>query len=101
MSSLSGSIAIDKDRSETVAQLTTISNRSIIIGQKSDFNNHRKHLRLQNSSSKKTFTWNRPGQRQSRKQTSSSLQLIDAYRFRDKLRMNNTHFSSLRLLHLG
>jgi hypothetical protein len=33
---------------------------------------------------------------QSRKQTSSSLQLIDAYRFRDTLRMNNTHFSSPR-----
>ncbi len=126
MSSLSGSIATDKDRSETIAQLTTpsnsislstTSNRSIIIGQKSDFNNHRKHLRLQNSSSKKTFTLNRPEQRQSfskfvsieqqlnhlfilidqsRKQTSSSLQLIDAYRFRDTLRMNNTHFSSPR-----
>jgi hypothetical protein len=67
MSSLSGSLVTEKDRSETIAQLTTpsnsislstTSNPSIIIGEKKDFP-------IQNSSSKKTFTLNRTGQRQS------------------------------------
>jgi hypothetical protein len=126
MSSLSGSLATEKDRSETMANfitpsnsisLSTTSNRSIIIGEKNNLNNNRKYLPIQNSSSKKTFTLNITGQKQSfskifsvgekfnclfilidklRKQTSSSLQLIDAYRFRDTLRMNNNHFSSPR-----
>jgi len=118
MSSLSGSLATEKDRSETIPSnsisLSTTSNPSIIIGEK---NKNRKYFPIQNSSSKKTFTLNRTGQRQSlskifyfekklnflfnlidksKKQTSSSLQLIDAYRFRDTLRINNTHFSSPR-----
>jgi hypothetical protein len=109
MSSLSGSLVTEKDLSETIAHLTTpsnsmslstTSNRSIIIDKKRNLSVNRKHIPVQNSSSKKTFTLNKTGQRQSssksRKQTSSSLQLIDAYRFRDTLRMNNTHFTSPR-----
>ncbi len=126
MSSLSGSLATEKDRSETITQLitpsnsislSTTSNRSLIMDKKSNLNNNRQHLPAQNNSSKKTFTLNGTGQKQSlskifsfgktfnhlftlidklRKQTSSSLQLIDAYRFRDTLRMNNTHFTSPR-----
>ena len=126
MSSLSGSLATEKDRSETMAHvitpsdsisLSTTSNPSIIITEKNKSQNNRRYLPLQNSSSKKTFTLNRTGPRQSfsrisflpqkfsllflqldksNKQISSSLQLIDAYRFRDTLRMNNTQFSSPR-----
>lgn len=74
MSSLSGSLATEKDRSETIAQLitpsnsmssSTTSNRSLIIDEKSNLNNNRKHLPVQNSSSKKTFTLNGTGQKQS------------------------------------
>ena len=125
MSSLSGSLVTEKDLSETMAHLTTpsnsmslstTSNRSIIIDKKRNGGVDQKHIPVQNSSSKKTFTLNKTGQRQSsskyftfeknfksfilidksRKQTSSSLQLIDAYRFRDTLRMNSTHFTSPR-----
>ncbi|CAF2703002.1 unnamed protein product [Rotaria sp. Silwood2] len=107
MSSLSGSLATEKDRYETIGHITTpsnsislstTSNRSISIDEKNNLNNDQKKFLIQNSSSKKTFTLNRTRQRQSlsksSKQTSSSRQLIDAYRFRDTLRMNNTHFSS-------
>lgn len=61
MSSLSSSLTPEKDRSETIPQLTTpsnsissstTSNPSIIIGDK--FN--RKYFSIKNSSSKKTFT---------------------------------------------
>ncbi|CAF1539186.1 unnamed protein product [Adineta steineri] len=109
MSSLNSSLTTEKDRSETIAHLTTpsdsislstTSNRSIIIDKKNHSNNNQKQLSLQHSSSKKTFTINGNMQRQSfnkfKKSTSSSLQLIDAYRFRDTLRMNNTHFSAPR-----
>jgi hypothetical protein len=74
MSSLSGSLATEKDLSETIAHLTTpsnsislstTSNRSIIINEKRKLSNNRKHVPIQNSSSKKTFTLNRTGQRQS------------------------------------
>jgi hypothetical protein len=70
MSSLNGSLITEKDRSETITHLitpsdsislSTTSNPSIVIGEK----NNRKHLPIQNSSSKKTFTLNRTGQRQS------------------------------------
>ncbi|CAF0875280.1 unnamed protein product [Rotaria sordida] len=109
MSSLSGSLATEKDRCETIGHimtpsnsisLSTTSNRSTSIDEKNTLNNDRKNFSIQNSSSKKTFTLNRTRQRQSlsksNKQTSSSRQLIDAYRFRDTLRMNNNHFSSPR-----
>lgn len=101
MSSLSESLSIDKDRSETIAHLTTpsnsislstTSNPSIIIGEK----NNQKYFPIQNSSSKKTFILNKTNQRQSRKPSSLSPQLIDAYRFRDTLRINDSHFSSPR-----
>ena len=98
MSSLSGSIITEKDRSETMTQLrtpsdslssSTRSNPSIILTEKNKSKTERKSFPIQNSSSKKTFTVNRPGHR-------SSLQLIDAYRFRETLRMNQTQFSSPR-----
>jgi hypothetical protein len=67
MSSLSGSLTTEKDRSETIPSksisLSTTSNPSIIIEEKN--NNNRKYFPIQNSSSKKTFTLNRTGQRQS------------------------------------
>jgi hypothetical protein len=68
MSSLSGSLVTEKDRSETIAQiitptdsisLSTTSNPSIIITEKNKLFNQRKYLPIQNSSSKKTFTLNR------------------------------------------
>ncbi|CAF3340229.1 unnamed protein product [Rotaria sp. Silwood1] len=126
MSSLSGSLVTEKDRCETMGHvmtpsnsisLSTTSNRSISTDEKNNLNNDRKNFSIQNSSSKKTFTLNRTRQKQSlskivsfemkfnclflfigksSKQTSSSRQLIDAYRFRDTLRMNNNHFSSPR-----
>ncbi|CAF0980935.1 unnamed protein product [Rotaria magnacalcarata] len=107
MSSLSGSLATTKDRSEILGNAmtpsnsissATTSNRSISINTKTNLNSDRKNLSTQNSSSKKTITLNRTRQRQSlsksSKQASSSRPLIDAYRFRDTLRINNTHFSS-------
>ena len=128
MSSLSNSLATEKDRSETNAHLmtpsnsvslSTTSNRSIIIDDKNNLNGSQQNLSIQKSSSKKTFTLNstRPKQSlskivclffmenkydhvcmkigKSRKQPSSlSLQLIDAYRFRDTLKLNDTRFSS-------
>ncbi|CAF3284889.1 unnamed protein product [Rotaria socialis] len=107
MSSLSGSLATTKDRSEirrnamtpsnSISSATT-SNRSISVDTKNNLNRDRKNLSTRNSSSKKTITLNRSRQRQSlsksSRQTSSSRPLIDAYRFRDTLRINNTHFSS-------
>ena len=68
MSSLSGSLVTEKDRSETIAQIRTptdsltspsTSNPSIIITEKNKSSTHRKYLPIQNSSSKKTFTLNR------------------------------------------
>jgi len=107
MSSLSGSLATEKDRSETMAQvitsmdsisLSTTSNPSIIITEKNKSYHNRKYLPIQNSSSKKTFTLNRTAapRKSFSKSTPSSLHLIDAYRFRDTLRMNDSHYSSPR-----
>ena len=116
MSSLSGSLITEKDRSETIAQvitptdsvsLSTTSNPSIIITEKTKSSNHRKYLPIQNSSSKKTFTLNRESDSpefvhsflsidRSKKQPVSSLQLIDAYRFRDTLRINDSRYLSPR-----
>jgi hypothetical protein len=74
MSSLSGSLVTEKDLSETIAHLTTpsnsmslstTSNRSLIVNEKRNLSVNRKHIPVQNSSSKKTFTLNKTGQRQS------------------------------------
>lgn len=98
MSSLTGSIITDKDRSETLTHirtssdslsLSTQSNPSIILTEKN------KSYPIEKSSSKKTFTINRIGGRSSMKKN-TSLHLIDAYRFRDTLRMNENQFSSPR-----
>jgi len=75
MSSLSGSLATEKDRSNSLS-LSTTSNQSMKI-----FNKPR--YPIQHSSSKKTFVINR--------NRSSSIQLLDAYRFRETLKMNHHH----------
>lgn len=101
MSSLSGSIITEKDTmthvrtSSDSLSLSTGSNPSIILTEKNKSKMERKYFPIQNTSSKKTFTVNRIGGRSSFNKN-TSLQLIDAYRFRDTLRMHQTQFSSPR-----
>ncbi|UJR33708.1 hypothetical protein I4U23_021137 [Adineta vaga] len=115
MSSLSGSLVTEKDRSDTITHLitpshsislSTTSNRSIIINKNTNSNSNQNCSLLQNSSSKKTFTINKTNPKQSLNKlrklpppstpSSSALQLIDAYRFRETLRANNAHCQSIR-----
>jgi hypothetical protein len=126
MSSLSGSLVTDKDLSEALAYLTTpsnsislstTSNRSMNIKGEKNPRTNRKHSSIDQSSSKKTFTRSRNTHKPqstskfatkritvtlflskgtTRKTTSSSLPLLDAYRFRDTIRLHSTHLSPAR-----